>query len=203
MKSHDWFETVVQVAIVAAVSYVSAGTLGPMLAGSIGVTSTAGIAVVSATLAGAASATVSGVMNGNLTFKGVLQGVLSGALTAGLMNGLGGAVADIAGPAGTIALRTTVQGGINALLGGSFKDGAIAGNVETRRLDIADKVGQRAIEYKTGYQSATADNLWEVKRDAELARQGWDIQWVFRDQPPSQPLLDALKNAGIRVKIGE
>ena len=123
--SHDWFETVVQVAIVAAVSCVSAGTLGAAAAGAVGY-GTAG-AVASAAVVGATASVVSGAMNGNLTFKGVLQGALSGALTAGLMGSLGGTVSEIAGPAGTIALRTTVQGGINALLGGSFRDGAIAG----------------------------------------------------------------------------
>jgi hypothetical protein len=59
----------------------------------------------------------------------VLQGALAGALTAGLTGqatDLGKAAGSI-GPVGTIALNTTVQGGIQALLGGSFKDGAIAG----------------------------------------------------------------------------
>ena len=79
----------------------------------------------------------------------------------------------------------------------------VDGRTETRRIDIADPLTSRAIEYKTGYQSASVDNLWEVARDAELVQRKWDVEWVFRDQPPSQPLLDALERAGIRVKIGD
>ncbi len=137
----DWFETVVKVAIVAVVAYASAGTLGPAVAGSMGMsTAAAGTAVtaaslttggviVSAAVAGAATSVASGIVNDNLTFKGVLQGALAGALTGGL-TGVGSTLGDAArgfGPVGTIALNTTVQGGIQALLGGSFKDGAIAG----------------------------------------------------------------------------
>jgi hypothetical protein len=125
-EDRDWFETIVQVAIVAAVTYVSAGTLGPAVAGAVGVTSTVGVGIVSAAVAGAAGSAVSGAMNGNLSLKGVLQGALAGGLSAGLMSGIGGAL-NITSPVGTLALRTTVQGGIQAMLGGSFKDGALAG----------------------------------------------------------------------------
>jgi hypothetical protein len=69
-----------------------------------------------------------------------------------------------------------------------------------RRLDIADEHSQRGIEYKTGYQTASADNLWELRRDADLVRRGWQIEWVFRDRA-SQPLLDALDQAGIQHKF--
>lgn len=70
-----------------------------------------------------------------------------------------------------------------------------------RRLDIADTTLQKGIEYKTGEQYATEDNLWEVARDKSLVEDGWDIQWVFRDTA-SQPLKDALDNAGIQYTIG-
>jgi hypothetical protein len=76
--------------------------------------------------AGAAGAFVSGAMNGNLAFKDILRGALAGGLSGGLLAEFGAAAASY-GPGGTIALRTTVQGGIQALLGGSFKDGALAG----------------------------------------------------------------------------
>jgi hypothetical protein len=77
---------------------------------------------------------------------------------------------------------------------------AVDGVPSARRLDIADERGQRGIEYKTGYQSATADNLWELQRDAELVKRGWQIEWVFKDRA-SQPLLDALDRAGIKHKL--
>ena len=71
-----------------------------------------------------------------------------------------------------------------------------------RRLDIADVETSRGIEYKTGYQTATQDNLWEIARDKALQDDAnWDIKWVFRDSA-SQPLQDALTNAGIKFKIG-
>ncbi|MED5619667.1 hypothetical protein [Ideonella sp. BN130291] len=135
-QDRDWFETAVQMVIVGAVAYVSAGTLGPAAAGAMGLTTTtaagataltaAGV-VVSAAVAGAATSVASGMLSGNLTLKGVLQGALAGGLTAGLMNGLGPIANEVGGAAGTIALRTTVQGGVQALLGGKFEDGALAG----------------------------------------------------------------------------
>jgi filamentous hemagglutinin len=70
----------------------------------------------------------------------------------------------------------------------------------TRRLDIADIVGERAIEYKTGYISKTQEILWEVERDKKLVQQGWNIEWVF-EGTPSQPLLQELRDAGIKYKI--
>jgi hypothetical protein len=77
----------------------------------------------------------------------------------------------------------------------------VDGKQEQRRLDIADRSLRKAVEYKTGYQTASPDNLWELKRDAELVKQGWDVQWVFRDRV-SEPLAEALRRAGIGVKTG-
>lgn len=65
-----------------------------------------------------------------------------------------------------------------------------------RRLDIADEAALRGIEYKTGYQYASEENLWEVSRDAILVKGGWSIEWVFQGTA-SQPLLEALKKAKI------
>lgn len=36
---------------------------------------------------------------------------------------------------------------------------------------------------------------------AQWIHGAWDVEWLFRDAA-SQPLLDALKAAGIRVKVG-
>lgn len=68
-----------------------------------------------------------------------------------------------------------------------------------RRLDIADVDDFKAIEHKTGYQSRTEDVRWELERDAQLVKQGWDIEWVFKDTA-SQPLINDLQNAGITIK---
>lgn len=143
----DWFETLVQVVIVAGVAYISAGTLGPAAAGAAGMTTTtaagatvltAGGMVVSAAVVGAATSFVSGAMNGNLSLKGVLRGALSGALTAGLTQGLE-AVAGPLNGAAAIAGRATIQGGVQALMGGSFTDGAIAGFAS----GLADQAGAK------------------------------------------------------------
>lgn len=55
----------------------------------------------------------------------------------------------------------------------------VDGHNQTRRLDIADVGLRKGIEYKTGYQALTADNLWEMRRDAELVNRGWQIEWFF------------------------
>ncbi len=135
-ESRDLFETVVQVFIVGVVSYASFTALGPAAASAMGLTTTgaagttvltAGGVVVASAVAGATTTAVSGAMNGNFAWRDVLRGALAGGLSAGLMNTFGPAVQGAAGAAGTIALRTTVQGGIQALLGGKFSDGALAG----------------------------------------------------------------------------
>jgi A nuclease family of the HNH/ENDO VII superfamily with conserved AHH len=135
-ESRDWFETAVQAFIVGVVSYASFTAFGPAAASAVGLTTTgaagttvltAGGVVVASAVAGATTTAVSGAMNGNFAWRDVLTGALAGGLSAGLMSSLGPAVQGAAGPAGTIALRTTVQGGIQALLGGKFSDGAIAG----------------------------------------------------------------------------
>jgi DNA/RNA non-specific endonuclease len=139
----DWFETVAQLVIIAAVAWVSAGTLGPAVAGSMGMsTAAAGATVTAATLTtsglivsaavvGAATSLASGLLNDNLSLKGVLRGALAGALTAGLMQGVNTAFGVTASnpfsTLGGIAARTTVQGAVQALMGGKFADGALAG----------------------------------------------------------------------------
>lgn len=69
-----------------------------------------------------------------------------------------------------------------------------------RRFDIGDNSAQRGIEHKSGYQYLSAENDWELRRDAELVKRGWDVEWVV-DGTASQPLLDALKAAGIRATV--
>jgi RHS repeat-associated protein len=67
-----------------------------------------------------------------------------------------------------------------------------------RRLDIADVATRRGIEHKTGYQTRTQANLWELTRDEILVKKGWVIEWVF-EGTASKPLLEALEKAGIKV----
>lgn len=85
-------------------------------------------------------------------------------------------------------------------LGWGRPEVSVTANVEgvdyIRRLDIADEATSRGVELKTGYQSATQANLWELKRDKALVDDGWNIQWVFKGTA-SEPLKNALKQAGI------
>lgn len=91
-------------------------------------------------------------------------------------------------------------------LGWGEREVTVTSNVDgvdyARRLDIADEATLQGVEYKTGYQTATQDNLWEVARDKALQdKAGWSIKWVFRDSA-SQPLQDALTEAGIDFSVG-
>ncbi|HKR51732.1 MAG TPA: hypothetical protein VJT72_19540 [Pseudonocardiaceae bacterium] len=72
---------------------------------------------------------------------------------------------------------------------------------ENRRLDIADPKVLRGVEYKTGYQYRSQENLWELARDEILVKEkGWEIEWVFEEQP-SKPLIDDLDAAGIKHRV--
>ena len=56
---------------------------------------------------------------------------------------------------------------------------------------------KRGIEVKSGkYFSSDKNIAYEVERDAALVQDGWSIEWHI-DGKASQPLLDALKEAGI------
>lgn len=117
-EHRSWLDKAVPIAMVAFVSWATAGAASAAGWGAIG----------SAAAAGAAASFAGGVINGNLSLKGVLIGAVSGALTAGLTPGLTNTLKDAGlGAAAGVAARMTVQGGIQALLGGKFKDGAIAG----------------------------------------------------------------------------
>ncbi|KQY89264.1 DNA/RNA non-specific endonuclease [Pelomonas sp. Root1444] len=117
-EHRSWFDKAMPIVMVAFVSWATAGAASAAGWGAIG----------SAAAAGAAASFAGGVINGNLSLKGVLIGAVSGALTAGLTPGLTNTLKDAGlGAAAGVAARMTVQGGIQALLGGKFKDGALAG----------------------------------------------------------------------------
>lgn len=75
----------------------------------------------------------------------------------------------------------------------------VNGQTVNRRLDIADVANQKGVEVKSGnYFSRTEDIMYEIERDKQLVKDGWDIEWKI-DGGASQPLLDELKAAGITV----
>jgi hypothetical protein len=117
-QRRSWIDKALPIVMVAFVSWATAGAATAAGWGAVG----------SAAAAGAAASFTSGAINGNLSLKGVLIGAVSGALTAGLTPGLTNTLKDAGfGAAAGVAARMTVQGGIQALLGGKFKDGALAG----------------------------------------------------------------------------
>ncbi len=117
-QDRNWFDKAMPIVMVAFVSWMTAGAATAAEWGP----------VYSAAAAGAAASFTSGAISDNLSFKGVLIGAVTGALTAGLTPQLTSALKDAGmGAAAGVAARMTVQGGIQALLGGKFKDGAIAG----------------------------------------------------------------------------
>lgn len=78
-------------------------------------------------------------------------------------------------------------------------DVELNGETVNRRLDIADPKTQRGVEVKSGdYFSRTEDIMYEIERDKQLVLDGWDIEWKINGNA-SQPLLDELKDAGIKV----
>lgn len=75
---------------------------------------------------------------------------------------------------------------------------------EVRRLDIADVKSRRGVEvkaYETGTIYASEEILAEVRRDAALVRQGWNIKWILIDTEASGPLLQALRDGRILVEF--
>jgi hypothetical protein len=88
--SRDIFETIVMVVIIAAVSYVSAGTLGPWVAGALGATAgTLGAAVIVGAVVGATTSVVSGAISGNFSWRNVLQGMVLGGVGGAMTFGVG------------------------------------------------------------------------------------------------------------------
>ncbi|WP_457356542.1 hypothetical protein [Roseateles sp. P5_D6] len=146
-EHRNWFERAMPVVMVAFVSWATAGAASAAGWGAVG----------SAAAAGAAASFAGGVINGNLSLKGVLIGAVSGALTAGLTPGLTNTLKDAGlGAAAGVAARMTVQGGIQALLGGKFKDGAIAGFASGLADLTSANVGESIDKaVKAGTMSAT------------------------------------------------
>ncbi|UHO40788.1 hypothetical protein H5J24_10465 [Chryseobacterium capnotolerans] len=84
-------------------------------------------------------------------------------------------------------------------LGWGKREVTVDVNGTPRRLDIADIDDMRGVEVKSGdYFSRTEEIRSEIARDKQLVEQGWDIEWRI-EGGASQPLLDELKEAGIKV----
>lgn len=81
----------------------------------------------------------------------------------------------------------------------SMREQTVSAGGEARRLDIVNRAEMTGYEVKSGdYTTQSPFIRSEIRRDAILVEDGWDITWAFEGRP-SQPLLDALAEAGIRV----
>jgi hypothetical protein len=69
-----------------------------------------------------------------------------------------------------------------------------------RRIDMGNEAATKGIEYKTGYQYLSEDNLSEIQRDRWLVQQEWDITWVFQGRA-SAPLLEELARPPFVIKV--
>jgi hypothetical protein len=121
-RDADWLETAAEVAFIVGVGIVTSGAMAGF---GFGGTSLGAVVATGAAVGGTTSI-ASGFIHDNLSFKNVLRGALSGALTAGLLNGIESALGPLSF-LGKVAASTGVQGLVQAGLGGSFKDGALAG----------------------------------------------------------------------------
>jgi len=77
---------------------------------------------------------------------------------------------------------------------------------DARNLDIADVEAKKAVEVKdyesqeVGYSDKKIKA--EVAFDKKLVEKGWDIEWVFTDKGPSEPLKAALDSPPpIKIKL--
>ena len=112
----NWFETLVETALVVGVAVISGGLAGPALAGALGVAqSGAAFAAAAGFAAGAASATASGLIHENLSLASIIKGAVLG--------GLGGAASFGVGQA---ALTTANEAAASSVLaeGGTIRAAA-------------------------------------------------------------------------------
>ncbi|MFX5521931.1 hypothetical protein ABTD78_21940, partial [Acinetobacter baumannii] len=69
------------------------------------------------------------------------------------------------------------------------------------QIDILKPDEMYAGQLKTGPVSLTKENVIAIQKDAELVKQGWQVEHIL-EKGASKPYLDALEKAGIDVHIG-
>lgn len=70
-----------------------------------------------------------------------------------------------------------------------------------RQIDIYKSEEMYAGQLKTGPVSLTSENALAIQKDAELVKQGWQVEHIL-EKGASKPYLEALDKAGIGYKIG-
>jgi hypothetical protein len=89
-------------------------------------------------------------------------------------------------------------------IGWGKREVTVTAGGQTRRLDIADKARQKAVEiksYETGTVYGTEAIRTEVAADRILVSEGWAIEWVFKDCAPSGPLKKLLDDASVIITL--
>ena len=83
--------------------------------------------------------------------------------------------------------------------------GATEGTVKTpltnRQIDVLKADEMYAGQVKSGPVSLTKENILAIQKDAELVKQGWQVEHIL-EQGASKPYLKALDKAGISYHIG-
>lgn len=88
-------------------------------------------------------------------------------------------------------------GGENKILTFMLPDGTEI----VRQVDIYIPEKAYAGQLKTGRESLTAANRDAIWRDSFLVKSGITVEWIL-EQGGSKPLIEALQEAGIKVRIG-
>ncbi|WP_256975989.1 DUF4150 domain-containing protein [Burkholderia sp. AU28863] len=83
----------------------------------------------------------------------------------------------------------------------SASEGTLKTPLTNRQIDILKSDEMYAGQLKTGPVSLTKDNIVAIQKDAELVKQGWQVEHIL-EQGASKPYLEALKRAGIDAHIG-
>jgi hypothetical protein len=80
-------------------------------------------------------------------------------------------------------------------------EGTLKTPLTNRQIDILKPDEMYAGQLKTGPVSLTKENVIAIQKDAELVKQGWQVEHIL-EKGASKPYLDALEKAGIDVHIG-
>ncbi len=80
-------------------------------------------------------------------------------------------------------------------------EGTLKTSLTNRQIDILKADEMYAGQLKTGPVSLTKENITAIQKDAELVKQGWQVEHIL-EKGASKSYLEALKNAEIDVHIG-
>jgi hypothetical protein len=189
LVKQDFLDKAIPVVFIATMTWATAGAFG--VAGGAGVATGTGIGagggVVGAMTAGAAFGAISGFYGGlmgegKIDLGGMFRGALTGALTAGVtqatgLNSMGlnqaGEVTSYAQRALAVTGQATLQGALNDLSGGSFREGFTAGLAQGLGAEISRGLNAKIAELSSGtnpsIDAAQAGALRQFARVAQSA----------------------------------